>query len=274
MKRATRAWPLLLLAASGCLASKSDIQLLQDEFRATRAQIAHGDTSATRANDDRAQQIAQLSAKIDRLEDSLRTLTRTLASFQATANGEFDALSGQIGQVGERLGQTTRGLQDTRAQLQALREQQMGGVPTAATPGAPGADTTGRGAAPPTGPGPATMFNTALQQLREGAYNSARSGFDSMIQMYPTAEQAPTAQLNVAEAYKNLGTTAAADSVYQLVVTKYPGTPVAASALYRRGKMLWDAGKRSDARTLFNKVLKEYPKADEVGIIKRLLGEG
>ena len=61
--------------ATGCLASKSDIRLLQDELRATRAQVAAGDTSILRAEDARRSQIAQLSATIDRMNDSLRMLS-------------------------------------------------------------------------------------------------------------------------------------------------------------------------------------------------------
>ena len=75
----------LLLSAAGCLASKSDIRLLQDELRATRAQLALGDTSILRADDARRQQIAQLSVKLDRAIDSLSHVASRLAAFQASA---------------------------------------------------------------------------------------------------------------------------------------------------------------------------------------------
>ena len=66
--------PALALVSTGCLASKSDIRLLQDELRANRSQLGVVDTSIIRTNEQRRQQIASLSAAIDRMNDSLRVL--------------------------------------------------------------------------------------------------------------------------------------------------------------------------------------------------------
>jgi hypothetical protein len=46
MTRWTACAPIVLLATGGCLASKSDIRLLQDEMRATRSMIARADSVA------------------------------------------------------------------------------------------------------------------------------------------------------------------------------------------------------------------------------------
>ena len=120
MKRWTSVAPLLLLASAGCLASKSDIRLIQDEVRATRGQVAAGDTSMLRADNARRSQIAQLSAAVDKMNDSLRVLSNRFASFQASVSGELDAMSRQMVQFQALLGQTTRNVQDTRAQIEAL----------------------------------------------------------------------------------------------------------------------------------------------------------
>ena len=117
------------------------------------------------------------------------------------------------------------------------------------------------------------MFTSARQQLLQGAYHSARVGFDNLLTTYPTAEQAPAAQLAVGEAYKGEGNLAAADSVYQLVATKFPGAPEAASGLYRHGKSLWDTGKKAEARRVFDRIIKEYANSDEARQAKALLGE-
>jgi hypothetical protein len=122
MIRWSSALPIVLLGAGGCLASKSDIALLQDELRVSRSQVAAGDSAVLRAEEARRQQIATLSATIDRMNDSLRMLASRFASFQANANGEFDAMGRQMVQVQALLGQNTRTVQETRSQLQALRE--------------------------------------------------------------------------------------------------------------------------------------------------------
>lgn len=269
MKRSAIAGPLLVLAATGCLASKSDIQLLQDEFRATRAQLAQGDTSILRQNDARRAQIAALSAAVDKMNDSLRILSAKFANFQAATTGEFSVLSNQMTQMGERLGQTTRTTQDMKAQIDALREQAMAPPPATAPVPMPG-DTSH---AAPSGPGPATLYTTALQQAKQGNNSTARRGLDQLLTNYPTYEAAPAAQLLVGDTYKNDGNTAAADSVYQLVASKYASAPEAASALYRIAKPLWDAGKKAEARGYFNRIIRDYPKSDEAQRAKALMGE-
>jgi tol-pal system protein YbgF len=259
--------PAVLLAAGGCLASKSDVRLLQDELRATRAQLASGDTTAMRTDESRRDQLARISSAIDRMNDSLRVLAARFSLFQATANGEFDSMGKQLVQVQAFLGQTTRNLQDTRAQLEALREQ--GSATVAVPPSASTADTSSGRAA--TGPGPATLFTTAYGQLQQGAYTSARRNLQQLLASYPQFEQAARAQLYIGETYKGEGNTEAADSVYQLVTSKYPKSPEAATGLYRHGRVLWDADKKAEARIVLNRLIREYPNSDEAGLAKDLL---
>ena len=116
MTRWASALPVVMVAASGCLASKSDIRLLQDELRVSRAQAAVSDTAILRADEARRRQIAALSASIDRMNDSLRYLASRFAAFQANANGEFDAMGRQMVQVQALLGQNTPTVQETRRQ--------------------------------------------------------------------------------------------------------------------------------------------------------------
>jgi TolA-binding protein len=249
--------PVVLSGTTGCLASKGDIRLIQDELRVTRAQVATGDSAILRADAARQAQFAQLAATLDRVNDSLRVLTSRFALFQANATGEFDAMGKQIVQVQALLGQTTRNMQDARAQLEALREQgTTSPVSTASSvPPVAGADTSQRAG----GPGPATLFT------------SARSGFEDLVRTYPDYEQTPRAQVYIGDSYKSEGNTAAADSVYQLVAAKYPNNPVAASGLYKHGLILWDANKREEARIVFNRLIRDYPRSDEAELAKSKL---
>jgi TolA-binding protein len=261
--------PAALVAAAGCLASKSDIRLLQDELRATRAQLATGDTAQLRQQEYRRSEIAALSAKIDRMNDSLRAAAIRLASLQATANGNFDALNQQMVQVQTLLGQTTRNLQDQRARLEALAEQ------SANAPTAPVAPSSAAAAGPDSarmrGPGPATLFSTANEQLKEGAYGSARRGFEQLLASYPDDDLAPQALVKVGEAYKGEGNIAASDSVNQLVYTRFPKAPQAATGMFRHAKLLWDSNRKQEARPLLNRVIREFPRSDEAALARDLL---
>jgi len=256
--------PILLVTAGGCLATKGDIRLLQDELRATRAQVAVGDTTILRADEARRQQLASLSAALNRTSDSLRSLTARVAAFQANTSGELGAIGTQMVQVQALLGQSARAVQEARQQLQALREGANAPLPPI-TP----SDTTQRAAGVP---GPGTLFTSAIEALKQGSFRTARTGFDQLLTSYPTSEQAPLAQLRVADAYKGEGNTPAADSVYQLVVNKYPKTPEAATALYRHGRILWDTDKKSEARVVLQRLIRDFPYADEVDLARTLLG--
>lgn len=265
MRNWRSATPLVLLAAGGCLASKGDIRLLQDELRASRQQLATGDAAIMRADTARRQQIAAISSTIDRLNDSLRVLSTRFAGFQATVNGELGTMSSQLVSFQAVLGQTTRNVQETRSQIQALKEQNTS-VPIA--PPSP-TDTTHR---PPGLPGPATLYTTANDQLKQGNYRTALNGFDQLLSAYPDYEQAPLAQLHVGEAYFADRNPAAADSVYLLVVSNYPKSDEAATALYKHGKYLWDGNKKPEARVVLQKVIKDYPGSSGALLAKDLLG--
>jgi tol-pal system protein YbgF len=258
---------LSCLPLAGCLASKGDIRLLQDELRVSRQQQAEGDTSVLRANQQVRTQIAQLSATLDRAIDSLRAVSQRLAAFQANTNGELDAMGRQMVQFQALLGQTTRNVQDTRQQLEALREQaNASGAPVGPPPG--GADTS---RAAPGMPGAATMFTSAMEQLNQGNYRTARNSLDQLLATYPTFDRAPQAQLRVGDAYMAEGNTAAADSVYQIVYNKYPRAREAATGLYKHGKILWDANKKAEARIVLNRVVREFADSDEAQLAKDLL---
>jgi tol-pal system protein YbgF len=264
--------PVALFLATGCLATQGSVRTLQEEIRASGSQLAQNDTAILRAEDARRREIAALSATIERLNDSVRVLTARLALFQANAAGQFDAMGQQVIKIEAILGQNTRDLQDQRTQLAALREQGVTGATAPASVQSTGsAPDTSRGAAGSGLPGPATMFSSAVEEFRKGSYRTARSGFEDLIKNYPDYEQNARAQVYIGDAYKADGNPAAADSVYQLVETKYPSSPDVAGALWRRGRMLWDANKKSEARIVLNRLINKYPQSDEAELAKALM---
>ena len=126
----------LLFFAAGCVASKSDIRLLQDELRATRQQLALGDTSILRADDARRNQINQLSVKLDRAIDSLRVVANRLATLSANANGSFEQIQQQVSQLQALVNQNTRNVQEARSQMQMLTERRWNGAADGGSHGA------------------------------------------------------------------------------------------------------------------------------------------
>jgi len=264
-----RRWPALasvVLATAGCVASKGDIRLLQDEMRATRAMIAHADSLAMQRDQARRADLVSMAASIARASDSLRVLSQRLASFQAMTSGQLDQVVRDVIQTQAMLGQSARTLEQMRAQYEALREQAPAPIPPS------GADTSQRAA--PAGPGPVTLWLTGRNQYNARSYTTARASFEQLLSAYPNAQEAAGAQLYVGMSYEAERNQAAADSVYQPVVAKYPASPYAPTALYKRGRMLWDANKRAEARPIFQRLIQQYPRSDEAGLARDLIGRG
>jgi TolA-binding protein len=250
--RAARFAPLAALVLAGCLASKTDIALLQTDLQTMRVESARGD-SARRA------QVDQVLAQLTRANDSVRAISARLAKLQGDVANEHYQMTREIIQLQELSGQSTRRLQELRG---ALEER----APAAAAPPAPGDSTR-----PAAAPGPGQLFQSSLDQLRRGSVSVARGGFEELLRAYPTYEDAPEAMVYIAETYAAERNQVAADSVYGLVVQRYPRSPKAATALYKRAQILRSAGQGAAARAALERIVREYPRSDEAALAREQL---
>jgi TolA-binding protein len=249
--RAARFAPLMAVVLAGCLASKTDIALIQTDLQTMRAESARGD-SARRA------QVEQVLAQLVRTNDSVRAISARLAKLQGDVANEHYQMSREVIQLQELSGQSTRRLQELRG---ALEER----APVATQP-APGDS-----ARAPAAPGPGQLFQSSLDQLRRGSVSVARGGFEELLRAYPTYEDAPEAMVYIAESYAAERNQVAADSVYGLVVQRYPRSPKAATALYKRAQILRSAGQDAAARAALERIVREYPRSDEAALAREQL---
>jgi tol-pal system protein YbgF len=247
--------PFAALAVAGCLASKTDIALLQTDLQSMRTESARSD-SARRA------QIEQVLAQVIRSNDSIRMVSARLAKLQADVQNDHYEMNRQILTIQELSGQSQRRLQELRGAM----EERNPPAPAPAGPTAP-ADSVRASAAP----GPGQLFQSSLDQLRRGSVGVARSGFEELLRTYPTYEDAPEAMVYIAETYAAERNQAAADSVYGLVVQRYPRSPKAATALYKRALVLKSAGQNAAARASLERIVREYPRSDEAALAREQL---
>ena len=254
MMRPRRYAPLLALAAGGCLASKGDVALLQNELRTMQNASAQAD-AAQRAH------IDQVLAQIARATDSVRMLSARLAKLQGDVQNDHYEMGRQILQIQELSGQSQRRIQELRASLEERNSQPV------AAPVTPG-DTS---KPVPAGPGPAQLFQSSLDQLRRGSTTVARSGFEELVRLYPTSEDAPEAMVYIGETYAKERNQVAADSVYALVIKQYPTSPKAATALYKRALSMKAAGQTAAARVAFDRIVREFPRSDEAALAREQL---
>jgi tol-pal system protein YbgF len=256
MKRLKVLTPAVALLVGGCLASKSDVILLQSQLNSMQ-------TTAARADSARQAQLTTLLGQVVQSNDSVRAVSARLAKLQANVATDHYEMGRQILQIQELSGQSQRRLQELRASLEEQRQ-------TAAAP-VPAVRDSGAAVAAAAGPGPAQLFQTSLDQLRRGSATVARSGFEELLRAYPKSEDAPEAMIYIAETYAAERNQVAADSVYDLVVQRYPTSPKAATALYKHALSLKAAGRTTAARVAFDRIVKEYPRSDEAALAREQL---
>lgn len=260
---------LLALGATGCLASKGDIKLLQEEIRAARASAAQADSARRRTSDSLSAALANfvavqaLSAKDAsalqlKTAEELKALSTKVTNNDLATKDRLKSLSEDLDQVREIARQNARGAALARAQMEQAR---------AATPPTTPPDSSGTTAPVPTAPvtpGPATLLTSGKSLIIQGSCSTARRSFQEVLNQYPTSPDAPEAMYLIAESYVSCGeggSPAKADSVYRLVVEKYPGTDFAATSLYKRAEALRVTNNMKEARPLYEKIVCEYPKS-------------
>jgi TolA-binding protein len=259
--------PLAILGVTGCLATKGDIRLLQDELRATRSAVARSDSAHRRTSDSLAAAVNALRTSQTRGDqalqqsqqqttDAAKALTARVGSLELTTKEKFRSIDDELSQVQELARQSVRGSALARAQ----QEQAAATAP-------PVSDSTaasGQPAQPSGAPGPATLLITGRSQIIQGSCATARRIFQDVLTSFPDSPEAPEAQYSIGESYVSCGdggNTAKADSVYKLVTDKYPKSDFAATSLYKRAEMQRSAGKMDVARPLYQRVVCEYPKS-------------
>lgn len=252
---------VVVVGTSACVASKSDIALLQTDIRTVRTDVARVDSAV------RSSQV-RLASRIDGLADSLRlvadsidkTLRLTLRT-NADALGAGRAADQRIITLEELLRVTLRQLNDMKSEMSILRES------LARTEPANRGDSAAKSAEPP----PEIVLTSALVQLHAGAYHAARLGLSDYLTRWPQSESAPTAMLNLADAFAGDVGPQAADSVYQLVETRYPNSDEAATALYKHARYLCTQREVSRAQELLARQIRLYPKATATDLAREFV---
>ncbi|MDF1506299.1 tetratricopeptide repeat protein, partial [Roseisolibacter sp. H3M3-2] len=136
------------------------------------------------------------------------------------------------------------------------------------TPGGTPRAAAGDASAAAQGPGPNRLYEIAYDQFRRGSFATARTGFTDLLTRFPTSDLAPDAAFYVAESFASERNAAAADSAYRAVVTRYPQSPRAATALYKRAQASRDA---AESRTLYQQLVRDFPRSDEAELAREAL---
>ena len=253
-------WRLgVALVLLGACATRSDLRRVEDQLTLSRAEAARQDSV-------RATRLAEIITTQRRMMDSLTAAQRSLTSLQTSLQAfkgdvgtDLYAVQQQLVQIQALTGQSQQRLTELRTQLEA-RGEQIGAAPSAA-----GGDTAR--AAASASPSADQLFQTSLDQLRRGSPSTARQGFRELLRVYPNDSHVPDATYFIGESFATNQPDSAA-VYYNQVVRNAPASPRAATALYKLGLLAERQKNLEEARTSYQRVVKEYPKSDEAALAK------
>lgn len=258
MRRAALVALSAALAAAGC-ASKADLQTLEqsmlEEMRQGRAE--------------QEALLGQLRAAIDSLE-------AVQARQKLTESGEFQRqvtrLEDQLDELIALVSQNHQLLNDLYARGAGAPGAGLAGQGRGARPGGEAPDLDSGVPAAGAGSGEAGQFYAAaLQQWRQGNYETARGAFQEFLASWPTHELAPDAQYFVAETYAAEGRDALALAEYRRVMELFPDSRRAPTSLYKRALIEKRNGNIAVARQLLQQIQAGYPNSQEAPLAREEL---
>jgi tol-pal system protein YbgF len=246
----------------------------------------------------RAQDAAELTVRVNRLENQLRQLSGQIEQLQF----ENRRLTEQLRRfqedvefrLNERGGATARPAPNANAAQPATPRPRRGdafepdaqpgqpgqpldlgggGRPTPQAPLSPGqgaANATprnGASVAATTAASPRDAYNAALALMSDRQFEQAELGFRQFLQSYPRDRLVPSATYQLGESYFRRSRHREAAEQFLKVTTDHGQSPVAPDAMLRLGMSLSALGARDQACATFAQVRVRYPQAN-AGVVQ------
>lgn len=222
--------------------------------------------------------IEQSSDTVNKLNNTMASLQKSVQDVQANAGTRLDTMSTQLQGVSDnleeiksRIGKLNQQLVDVQNSVQSIDARLAGGTPTTTPGGTAPAPAPGPGGAPtssnvaPSGPPVSadTLYSNGLRDLTSGKYDLAQSEFQDYLKYYGDTDLASNAQYwlgEIAYAQKNYEL---AVQQYDKVINNYPKSFKLQSAHYKRGVALLELGQKNAGIKELREVVKRYPGTEE-----------
>ncbi|XEI32299.1 tol-pal system protein YbgF [Aeromonas veronii] len=215
------------------------------------------------------------------LEDRVALLERTLNArlrLQAELQQQVDSLQGEVSELRGQLEQQTYQMEQSQErQRQLYQELDKVASSKQAAPAA---------AAPATAATPAAAANYSTNQdenqaydaavnmvLKEKNYDKAIPAFQGFIKQYPNSGYVPNAYYWLGQLLFNKGDRAGAAAQFTTVATKFSKSPKRADALLKLGMLAQLDGKKAEAKSFYEQVIKGYPNTSPAQLAKQSLAK-
>ena len=109
---------------------------------------------------------------------------------------------------------------------------------------------------------PQRMYETSFDDYSAGRYDLAIQGFQAFIQAFPRTPNAANAQFNIGMSYFNQGKWAEARDAFQRVISEYPqADDRVADAYYKLGSTFEQLKQVDNAKRAYETLVQKYPSA-------------
>jgi len=225
------------------------------------------------------EQIQQLQAMMGTLTDAQKTVITRLDE-QATGSRKAIAdqtlaitnMGDNVRVLREKADETNVRISTVSQEIDALRQAiasqpaAQTAVPAGTVPGGePGAAPPPQATPTPGGAGtisPQRMYETSFDDYSAGRYDLAIQGFQAFIQAFPRTPNAANAQFNIGMSYFNQGKWAEARDAFQRVISEYPqADDRVADAYYKLGSTFEQLKQVDNAKRAYETLVQKYPSA-------------
>lgn len=214
------------------------------------------------------------------LEDRVALLERTLNArlrMQAELQQQVDSLQGEVSELRGQLEQQTYQMEQSQErQRQLYQELDKVASSQQAAPAAPATPATTPAAAPnySTNQDENQAYDAAVNMvLKEKNYDKAIPAFEGFIKQFPNSSYVPNAHYWLGQLLFNKGDRAGATTQFATLANKYSKSPKRADALLKLGMLAQLDGKKAEAKSFYEQVIKGYPNTSPAQLAKQSLSK-
>ena len=117
------------------------------------------------------------------------------------------------------------------------------------------------------------LYTRAKQSFDKGEYETARKGFQAVLEKFPQSNLANNAQFWIGEIYYREKWYEKAILEYQKVIENYPQGNKVSAALLKQGFAFLNIGDQANARLILRELINKYPESNEAKIAGQKLNE-
>jgi tol-pal system protein YbgF len=244
----------LIAALPASAGTKEQLIQLQTQVQALQDQMARMQQSFDERMGVMRNLVEQTTDAVNRTNNSITGLDRSLKTQQTDSGGKVDQVSTQVQALQDSVDELKARLSKLSKQLEDMQaaQQNLNAVPAMGSPQA-------QSQAPP----PDALYNNALRDYNAAKFDLAQQEFADYLKFYSNTDLAGNAQFYLADIMFRQGNYQQAVTEYDKVLEQYPGGNKTAAAQLKKGYALIELGQRDQGVSELRSLIGRYPRSIE-----------